>query len=50
MMPLRKFTIHQPKTIAEASQMLAEFGETEIATQGPAGAHADIGDVGFHRR
>jgi len=27
MMPLRKFTIHQPKTIAEASQMLAEFGE-----------------------
>src|SRR5205809_4636912 len=27
MMPLRKFTIHQPKTIIEASQMLAEFGE-----------------------
>lgn len=27
MMPLRKFTIHQPKTIAEASQMIAEFGE-----------------------
>src|SRR5882762_8678605 len=27
MMPLRKFTIHQPKTITEASQMLAEFGE-----------------------
>lgn len=27
MMPLRKFTIHQPKTPAEASQMLAEFGE-----------------------
>jgi carbon-monoxide dehydrogenase medium subunit len=27
MMPLRKFTIHQPKTIAEASQMLAQFGE-----------------------
>ena len=27
MMPLRKFTIHQPKTAAEASQMLAEFGE-----------------------
>jgi len=27
MMPLRKFTIHQPKTVAEASQMLAEFGE-----------------------
>jgi len=26
-MPLRKFAIHQPKTIAEASQMLAEFGE-----------------------
>ncbi len=27
MMPLRKFTIHQPKTVAEASQMLAEFGD-----------------------
>ena len=27
MMPLRRFTIHQPKSIAEASQMLAEFGE-----------------------
>src|SRR5215472_2972526 len=27
MMPLRKFRIHQPETIAEASQMLAEFGE-----------------------
>jgi carbon-monoxide dehydrogenase medium subunit len=27
MMPLRKFTIHQPRTIAEASQMLAQFGE-----------------------
>ena len=27
MMPLRKFTIHQPKTVAEASQMLAAFGE-----------------------
>ncbi len=27
MMPLRHFAIHQPKTIAEASQMLAEFGE-----------------------
>ncbi|HEX9453718.1 MAG TPA: FAD binding domain-containing protein [Candidatus Binatia bacterium] len=27
MMPLRKFAIHQPKTIAEASQMLADFGE-----------------------
>lgn len=26
-MPLRKFTIHQPKTIAEASHMIAEFGE-----------------------
>ena len=26
-MPLRKFAIHQPKTIAEASEMLAEFGE-----------------------
>ena len=27
MMPLRRFAIHQPKTVAEASQMLAEFGE-----------------------
>ena len=27
MMPLRKFTIHQPKTAAEAAQMLAQFGE-----------------------
>jgi aerobic carbon-monoxide dehydrogenase medium subunit len=27
MMPLRRFTIHQPKTVAEASQMLAAFGE-----------------------
>lgn len=27
MMPLRRFTIHQPKTIAEASQMLAGFGD-----------------------
>src|SRR3990170_2604123 len=27
MMPLRRFTIHQPKSVAEASQMLAEFGE-----------------------
>jgi carbon-monoxide dehydrogenase medium subunit len=27
MMPLRRFTIHQPKTVAEASQMLAEFGD-----------------------
>jgi aerobic carbon-monoxide dehydrogenase medium subunit len=27
MMPLRKFTIHQPRTVAEASQMLAEFGD-----------------------
>ena len=27
MMPLRRFTIHQPKTVAEASQMLGEFGE-----------------------
>ena len=26
-MPLRKFAIHQPKTAAEAAQMLAEFGE-----------------------
>jgi len=27
MMPLRKFVIHQPKTIDEASQMLGDFGE-----------------------
>lgn len=27
MMPLRRFTIHQPKNAAEASQMLAQFGE-----------------------
>jgi aerobic carbon-monoxide dehydrogenase medium subunit len=27
MMPLRRFAIHQPKTVAEASQMLAEYGE-----------------------
>jgi carbon-monoxide dehydrogenase medium subunit len=27
MMPLRRFTLHQPKTVAEASQMLAAFGE-----------------------
>jgi carbon-monoxide dehydrogenase medium subunit len=27
MMPLRRFKIHQPKTVAEASQMLAELGE-----------------------
>lgn len=26
-MPLRKFTIHQPKTVTEASEMLAEFGD-----------------------
>jgi carbon-monoxide dehydrogenase medium subunit len=28
MMPLRRFTIHQPKTALEACQMLGEFGET----------------------
>src|ERR671920_2307166 len=27
MMPLRRFSMHQPKSIAEASQMLSEFGE-----------------------
>ena len=27
MMPLRRFSMHQPKSVAEASQMLAEFGE-----------------------
>jgi aerobic carbon-monoxide dehydrogenase medium subunit len=34
MMPLRKFTIHQPKTIAEASEMLAEFGDKGRAYAG----------------
>jgi carbon-monoxide dehydrogenase medium subunit len=28
MMPLRRFTIHQPKHVAEASEMLAQFGES----------------------
>ena len=27
MMPLRKFAIHQPNTVAEASQMLTQYGE-----------------------
>lgn len=27
MMPLRKFTMHQPKTVGEASEMLAAFGD-----------------------
>jgi len=27
MMPLRKFSIHQPKSVGEASQMLAQYGE-----------------------
>lgn len=27
MMPLRRFTMHQPKSVAEASEMLARFGE-----------------------
>ncbi|MGZ8425068.1 MAG: FAD binding domain-containing protein [Candidatus Binatia bacterium] len=27
MMPLRKFAIHQPNTVAEASQMLSQYGE-----------------------
>jgi carbon-monoxide dehydrogenase medium subunit len=27
MMPLRRFKIHQPKTVTEASEMLAQFGE-----------------------
>src|SRR5918999_1692540 len=34
MMPLRKFAIHQPKTPAEAAQMLAEFGEKGRAYAG----------------
>ena len=27
MMPLRKFSIHQPKSVGEASQMLAQYGD-----------------------
>ncbi|HXG53519.1 MAG TPA: xanthine dehydrogenase family protein subunit M [candidate division Zixibacteria bacterium] len=27
MMPLRRFTIHQPKSVAEAAQMLAHYGD-----------------------
>jgi carbon-monoxide dehydrogenase medium subunit len=34
MMPLRRFTIHQPRTAAEAAQMLAEFGEKGRAYAG----------------
>jgi carbon-monoxide dehydrogenase medium subunit len=34
MMPLRRFSIHQPKTAAEAAQMLAEFGEKGRAYAG----------------
>jgi carbon-monoxide dehydrogenase medium subunit len=34
MMPLRRFTIHQPKTVAEAAKMLAEFGERGRAYAG----------------
>src|SRR4029434_2401641 len=34
MMPLRKFAIHQPQTIVEASQMLGEFGEQGRAYAG----------------
>jgi carbon-monoxide dehydrogenase medium subunit len=34
MMPLRRFTIHQPRTAAEAAQMLAEFGEKGHAYAG----------------
>jgi carbon-monoxide dehydrogenase medium subunit len=34
MMPLRRFTIHQPKTPAEAAQMLSEFGEKGRAYAG----------------
>jgi len=34
MMPLRKFAIHQPKTIAEASEMLTEFGDKGRAYAG----------------
>jgi carbon-monoxide dehydrogenase medium subunit len=34
MMPLRKFAIHQPKTPAEAAEMLAEFGDNGRAYAG----------------
>jgi carbon-monoxide dehydrogenase medium subunit len=34
MMPLRRFTIHQPKTVAEAAEMLIEFGENGRAYAG----------------
>jgi carbon-monoxide dehydrogenase medium subunit len=34
MMPLRRFTIHQPKTPVEAAQMLAEFGDNGRAYAG----------------
>jgi carbon-monoxide dehydrogenase medium subunit len=34
MMPLRRFTIHQPQTVGEAAQMLAEFGEKGRAYAG----------------
>jgi aerobic carbon-monoxide dehydrogenase medium subunit len=34
MMPLRRFTIHQPKTPAEAAEMLAEFGDNGHAYAG----------------
>ena len=33
-MPLRRFTIHQPKTAAEAAQILTEFGEKGRAYAG----------------
>jgi carbon-monoxide dehydrogenase medium subunit len=34
MMPLRRFTIHQPNTVAEAAEMLIEFGENGRAYAG----------------
>jgi carbon-monoxide dehydrogenase medium subunit len=34
MMPLRRFTIHQPKTVADAARMLAEFGDKGRAYAG----------------
>src|SRR5574341_874855 len=42
MMPLRKFTIHQPKTIAEAAQMLAEFGDKGRLYAGGTATHRAI--------
>jgi carbon-monoxide dehydrogenase medium subunit len=34
MLPLRRFTIHQPKTVSEAAEMLSEFGDNGRAYAG----------------